>query len=410
MDPNISDNQEESFHASFRRPSLARRSIELAIRRPEIIKSYLRLAFRQKIGTPFERKFGKGHAALPARLQIQPTRRCNLKCQMCIQHRHSSGSSKDLPWYDPNRELPIETWINLMDQCVPFRPWINISGGEPMLYAHFEQLVRAAYERGLPLDLNTNGTLLERHATMLVKNNVNEISISIDGTEPVHDIIRGEKGLFRKIECGIRALQKARHDLNSPTPIIQIACTVSKTNLSVLKDMVPLALDMQADILLFQHTDFNEPDNIKKHNQILNEKNASARGLNIHQPSVPEGEYYLSNIQKEDIVLLKESLRDIKKQAAGKIRVFTSPGTKLEDLEAYYLDINYPETNACKGLWTNFRIMPDGTVLPCLHLIAGNINEQPMAEIWNGPVMKNFRRLVSEKLLPGCARCCNRQF
>ncbi len=34
-------------------------------------------------------------------------------------------------------------------------------------------------------------------------------------------------------------------------------------------------------------------------------------------------------------------------------------------------------------------------------LLAGNIREQRLDEIWNGTTMRNYRQLVAENLLPG---------
>jgi MoaA/NifB/PqqE/SkfB family radical SAM enzyme len=56
------------------------------------------------------------------------------------------------------------------------------------------------------------------------------------------------------------------------------------------------------------------------------------------------------------------------------------------------------------------RIFPDGTHSPCLNFRAGNIAQHPLAELWNGPRMQNLRLLISQGLLPGCARCCRRYY
>jgi MoaA/NifB/PqqE/SkfB family radical SAM enzyme len=315
-----------------------------------------------------------------------------------------------LSWYDPDREISIEAWTSFLNQAVKFRPWINISGGEPMLYSQFGELIRAARKRALPVEINTNGTLLARQAELIVRNGVSAVSISIDGPEDVHDVIRGKRGLFRRSMEGIKALVEARRDLNSPTPIIQIACTISKANLASLEEMVPLAAGLSADILLYQHTDFNTSLSIERHNRILSADKASNWGLDILQPSIPEGEYYQSEIGPEDVALLKRVLGKVKRQANGQVKVYVSPDIKPNKIKSYYLDVDYPSSQECIGLWTTLRVLPDGTVSPCLHVRAGNITEQPIREIWNGSVMQNLRRLVSLRLFPGCARCCHRRF
>jgi MoaA/NifB/PqqE/SkfB family radical SAM enzyme len=399
----------EKARMSRKRHILAR-ALGLALSDPKFIRPYLRLVCRKNFMVPFERRFKNGYAALPARIQIHPTRRCNLKCEMCIQHRHSPESSHSLAWYGPENELPLEAWIRFLDQVCKFRPWINISGGEPMLYAGLIELIHAADQRALPVEINTNGTLLTRHADQLVQNGVALVSVSVDGPENVHDMIRGQAGLFSRSMEGIAALFEAREIIGSPAPIIQIACTVSKDNAKALKEMVPLAIRHHADVIVFQHTDFNTQENIKKHNLILSAEKARAYGLDIVQPSVPEGEYYQSRIGHGDVFLIRDALSRAKAQADGKIDVFMSPNIRLDELESYYFDVDYPSSQSCVGLWTTLRVMPDGTALPCLHARAGNIKGQDVSDIWNGRTMRNLRRLVAKRLFPGCARCCHRRF
>jgi MoaA/NifB/PqqE/SkfB family radical SAM enzyme len=258
--------------------------------------------------------------------------------------------------------------------------------------------------------MNTNGTLLAERGDFLVRQGMGIVSVSIDGTEEVHDQIRGQKGLFRRSIKGITSLLEARKRLKSPAPIVQIACTISKANVNVLGEMVPLANEVGADIILFQHTDFNSPEHVEKHNQLLAPEKASAYGLEIFQPSIPDGEFYQSEIGQEHIPQLAEALRKAKGQAQGRVKVLFSPGIGTNELESYYLDLNYPSSQKCIGLWTTLRVLPDGTFSPCLHVAAGNITEQSLEEIWNGRTIRNLRELISTRLLPGCARCCHRRF
>ncbi|MCP4664783.1 MAG: radical SAM protein [Deltaproteobacteria bacterium] len=377
---------------------------------PDFIKPYLRLAYRLKVGTPLERRLRNGYAALPARIEVNLTRRCNLKCLMCIQHRHSSDIQDEPPWYDAGRELSIEAWTELLDQAAEFRPWITISGGEPMLYPRFDDFVLAARERKLPVQINTNGVFLAKKADFLVSSGVGVLSVSVDGPEDVHDRIRGQSGLFRRTIEGLDALLEARRRQDSPSPIVQLFCTISKANLASLEKMVPLAIELKADIMLFQHTVFNTPENVEKHNRLLSADRASAYGLSIIQPSVPNGEYYESEIGPEDVPLLREVLGNTKKQTKGKVKVFMAPHIGLEEIGTYYLDMDYPNAQTCDGLWTTMRVMPDGTFSPCLHVSGGNITERPIKEIWDAPQIRNLRKLVAGRLFPGCARCCHRHF
>lgn len=388
--------------------SFAGRTWQMVRRNPGIIYSLLREEFRQRWGIALDRRYRQGRSRPPVSLSLDLTRRCNLKCVMCEQHRHQPGAPTALSWYDPARELPLDAWVNLLDQVASFRPRLYITGGEPLLYPHFGDLVREAKKRKLIVHLQTNGTLLSRAADLLVAAGVEMVTVSLDGPQEVHDRIRGQKNAFGRSREGISALVAARG--RGTPPLLTINCVISKANMAFLDRMAPLALELGADILQFQHTMFNTPDNIERHNRWLSPEFARSQGLDLIPPSVPEGEFYESEIAAPDLDLLQAGLEQARRQARGRLRLQFLPNLPGGLLAPYYLDLNHPFPEVCPALWKGCRILPDGTVSPCLHLVAGNIARQPFREIWNGPQMRRFRQLVGRRLFPGCARCCSRSF
>jgi MoaA/NifB/PqqE/SkfB family radical SAM enzyme len=105
-----------------------------------------------------------------------------------------------------------------------------------------------------------------------------------------------------------------------------------------------------------------------------------------------------------------ESLAAVRRRAQGRVQLGFSPDLPDENLGPYYLDIDHPFPQECRHLWMACRILPDGTVSPCLHLVMGKITDTSLQEIWNSPGYLNLRRLVAQGLFPGCARCCYRRF
>jgi MoaA/NifB/PqqE/SkfB family radical SAM enzyme len=391
-------------------PSFTRRLLAMLWRHPAIFRSLLREEYRKKWGIPRDRRAGNGWSGFPVDLNLNLTRRCNLKCRMCTQHRHSADLPHDLTWYDPKQELPLSAWIDLFDQVASFRPRLYLTGGEPTLYRDFPGLLQAAKKRRLPVHLQTNGTRLAELADFLVTQGVEMLTVSLDGPEPIHDLVRGQAGVFQRAAAGITALVAARKRLKEPGPMLLINCVISKANLAILDKMVPLALDLGADILQVQHTIFNSAANVARHNLLMSPHWAQTHGLDLVSPSIPEGEFYESEIGPEDLPLLRKKLAQVRSLAQGRLKLNLLPHIPLNQLEPYYLDLNYPALQACNSLWKSCRILPDGTVSPCLHVVAGKITEQSFREIWSGPRMRNFRQIIARRLLPGCARCCNRSF
>lgn len=388
--------------------SLASRAWQMIRHNPGMLHSVLREEYRRRCGISLDRRYRPGLSSPPVSLSLNLTRRCNLKCRMCEQYRHQSRSSKTLSWYDPARELPLAAWQDLLDQVAYFRPRLYLTGGEPLLYLHFPELIREAKKRKFLLHLQTNGTLLDRAADLLVAAGVEMVTVSLDGPADIHDRVRGQQGAFRRTQEGIAALLAARG--NRAAPLVLINCVISKANISILEQMAPLALEMGADILQVQHTIFNSRDNVARHNRWLSREFAEKQGLDLVTPSIPTGEFYESEITREDLPRLRAGLEEARRRAQGRLRLQFLPNLPAALLESYYLDLNYPFPQVCQDFWKGCRIMPDGTVSPCLHLVAGNITRQPFREIWNGSQMQRFRRLISRRLFPGCVRCCSRSF
>ena len=141
--------------------SLTSRGLRLLWHNPRMAHTLLREGFRKKFGIAFDRRFRAGVSGPPVTLNLNLTRRCNLKCVMCEQHRHNS-SPTNLSWYDPRRELPLSDWVNLLDQVASFKPQLYLTGGEPTLYPHFPELLTATKQRGFMVHVQTNGTRLDR--------------------------------------------------------------------------------------------------------------------------------------------------------------------------------------------------------------------------------------------------------
>jgi Fe-coproporphyrin III synthase len=388
---------------------LLSRMLGLIRHNPKLLITLIRMAYRQNLGIDLDRRRHPGRSGPPVTLKLNLTRRCNLRCLMCIQYHQPSQAPQELSWYDPQRELPLSTWTSLLDQVLSYRPSLYLTGGEPMMYPHFEEFFLAAKSRGFLVHLQTNGTMLAPKAELLVTQGLDWITVSLDGPEEVHDRIRGQKGVFRRTTDGIKALMQTRQRLNHPGPILVLNCVISKDNYELLDHLVPLALDLQADILQVQHTIFDWPDNVERHNLLAAKKLPQTLGLE-EIAAITAGEFYQSKIEVKDLPVLLAKVEKVRRQAEGKIKIQFIPKLTETAFEPYYLRPRHPFKPDCNSLWKESRILPDGTVSPCLNIKIGNIAQQPFAAIWNGPPMQRLREIIAGRLLPGCLRCCRRSY
>lgn len=133
----------------------------------------------------------------PDHLYIELTNRCNLRCKHCYLSAGPVGQEA----LDPALvHRAISEFSAMAGRSVSF------SGGEPLLYRGWQELVSLAIACGLETTVVTNGTLLnDRNADTLVEAGA-RIALSVDGCcAATHDLIRGE-GSFCKVRAAMQRL------------------------------------------------------------------------------------------------------------------------------------------------------------------------------------------------------------
>lgn len=134
----------------------------------------------------------------------ESTLRCNLRCTHC----GSSCTTKS-----PLKELTTAQILDIVDTIAEDfdsgRMFVAITGGEPLMRPDLFQVVQRLSDYGMASCIVTNGTLLTaERARRLFDAGMRTISISIDGTEPLHDAVRGE-GSFAKAIQGVSNAREA---------------------------------------------------------------------------------------------------------------------------------------------------------------------------------------------------------
>jgi MoaA/NifB/PqqE/SkfB family radical SAM enzyme len=85
---------------------------------------------------------------------------------------------------------------------------INLNGGEPLEYKHFENTLKLANKLGYFICIITNGWDFENHKELILKYKVGRLMFGLDGMKhETHDLIRGNKGSFDRV---IKAIKEAK--------------------------------------------------------------------------------------------------------------------------------------------------------------------------------------------------------
>jgi radical SAM protein with 4Fe4S-binding SPASM domain len=121
------------------------------------------------------------------------THRCNARCLHCYSNSGPKANSDNV--------LPLGAALSLIDQLADAGVLVlAFSGGEPLMHRHWRKLVYHAVLRGLNVNIASNGSCITpRNADTLRDMGVKSVTISIDSHLPkIHDYFRQLDGLFAK--------------------------------------------------------------------------------------------------------------------------------------------------------------------------------------------------------------------
>ncbi len=162
---------------------------------------------------------------LPILGEIAVTWRCNNACRFCyagcgteIQagtpRAVSGGDGREMSLKEVKRVLGIFR----EDARIPF---FSFTGGEPLLRADLEPMIRHARGLGLQVNLVTNGTLADpSRARSLFRAGLRTAQVSVESPdEAVHDRLTQRAGSWRYTLEGIRAMMDAGISVQTNTTV-----------------------------------------------------------------------------------------------------------------------------------------------------------------------------------------------
>ena len=148
-------------------------------------------------------------------LYLRTNQYCNARCFMC-----------DF-WKNIKAEITEEQFENVLNMKEKIE-MIRFTGGEPLLCKKLPQYIAKCHSRGIKTSVITNGLILDDKLDELVKNGLDQVVISVDGsTSELHDSLRGTKGLWEKIDRTLERIAKEYPALHT-----RVNTVVSEKNLS----------------------------------------------------------------------------------------------------------------------------------------------------------------------------------
>ena len=325
---------------------------------PTILQELLRIGLLQKKINPGPDREPAPRGE-PTTVSVYLTRRCNLSCRYCFYDAGRSGE----------KELDTGQALQLLDQIAALGvKRVNFMGGEPLLREDLFLLAGRARERGLEVNLITNGTLITPDVARKIKEHFPLLQVSLDGLEAEHDFVRGAGGFDR-------ALQGIKNLLDEEIPFA-VSCIISRINRERVGEFM--------EFLISLGVPYFHCVNLQAH----------GRGACHQDMTLSFGRYI-------------ETLFQLYKKYHGPIAINQfaqllniKPGVRKDNCGAGELMV---------------EIDADGKVYPCYKFMsppyaAGDVRCSGLAEIYrDSPVLRRLGRATIE-ITPDCLLCDVRYF
>lgn len=308
---------------------------------------------------------------------LMPHSACNCRCVMC-----------DI--WKGNKNLKQLTENDITDLLISLKKlgtqMVLMSGGEALLNPNFFRFCEILKKQHIQISLLSTGLTLRKNATQLVQW-VNDIIVSLDGNEEVHNMIRNIPNAYQQLKEGIRSIKSINPEFK-----ITARTVIHRLNYRHWPAIIESAKDIGVNQISFLPADvsshaFNREVLWSDHRQ---------HEILIGENELPELHHIIETIiQKHERDLLHHFIAE-------------SPA-KLRNIYNYYAafyGLNPFPYKKCNAPWVSVVVEADGTVRPCFfHAPMGNIRDGSLENILNKNENVRFRKELDMDNNSTCIKC-----
>jgi len=315
-------------------------------------------------------------SALPIVI-LMPHSACNCRCVMCDIWK----DNKNL------KQLNDSDITGLLDSLRKFgTQQVVMSGGEALLNPNFFRLCEILKNQGIKISLLTTGLSIKGNAVQLL-NWVDDIIVSLDGDEPLHDAIRNIPNAFAKLKAGVEFIKELSSNYK-----ITARTVIHRLNFRNWESIIYAAKQMGLDQVSFL------PADVSSH--AFNRQMAWVEPKQ-HEILISENE--LPELQEVITRIINNNIADFNSGFIAESR------EKIQQIYQYYAafyELNPFPFKKCNAPWVSTVIEADGSVRPCFfHEVIGNIRDSSLATILNSVDSVNFRKTLDMSKNPTCVKC-----
>ena len=314
-------------------------------------------------------------SALPVVI-LMPHSACNCRCVMCDIWK----DNKNL------KQLSEQDITGLLGSLKKFGTrQVLMSGGEALLNANFFKLCAILKTLNIKVTLLTTGLTIKKHAHQLLEF-VDELIVSLDGDEPLHDAIRNIPNAFSKLKEGVQFIKSIYPDyrITARTVIHRLnfrnwEAIIREAKLMGINQVSFLPADVSSHAFNRQMA-WEEP---KQHEILISEK------------ELPE----LKGVIDSIIAKSDDFTSGFIAESPAKIR-------QIYEYYAAFYGLNPFPFKKCNAPWVSTVIEADGDVRPCFfHDTIGNIKDSSLATILNSEKAIRFRKTLDMGKNAACVKC-----
>jgi MoaA/NifB/PqqE/SkfB family radical SAM enzyme len=311
-------------------------------------------------------------------LILFPHSRCNCRCVMCDIWKGTGRSELSAPdvarWIDEWRALGVRRVV--------------LSGGEALMHSQLWELCDHLRAADIGITILSTGLLLRRHAAELVRR-CDDVVVSLDGPQPIHDAIRNVPRAYERLADGVAAIRAADSAVH-----VTARCTVQRANYHALRETVAAARAIGLERISFLAADvstdaFNRPGGWE---------NARADSVAL---------------SRSDVSLLDAEIDRLERDHAADFAsgfIAESPAKLRRRLSQYFAALLGDATfarNECNAPWVSSVIEADGTVRPCFFQPPlGNVHTAgSLGAVLNSPHAVAWRQGLDVERNTICQKC-----
>ena len=298
---------------------------------------------------------------------------CNLACRHCWIEPDFRPDAKN------GRFLAVEYLKKAVTEAKPLGlRSVKLTGGEPMLHPRFREIVEWLNGEGMPIIVETNGTLMDDEMARFLKSKPAMwfISVSLDGARAeTHEELRGVPGSYERAVGGIKALAAAGF-----RP--QMICTLHTGNVAQIDGILELAGSLGCGSVKFNHI-----QRIGRGERLSEERGLTIETIiGLYRSLVADRTNGSSPTVFFDIPMAFRPIRALLKGVQGHCHVLNILGVLAGgEMSLCGVGVTFPE------------------------LIYGHLGKDGLGDIWReAPGLQKLRSCLPEKLEGICGNCLHK--